>query len=58
MLNRLKPFLVGFAGAIAGAIVIGLIYTAYTDHERTTAMWNYINSAIAAQKAATPTGAK
>lgn len=55
-LTRLKMIGYGLLGAVMGAILLGLVYTAYVDHERTTGMWNYINQAIAAQNKATAAG--
>ena len=49
--SGLIPYLKGFAGAIVGVLVVLLIWTAYVDHERTTAMWIYTNQQIAAKQA-------
>ena len=49
-LTRLSPFLKGFVGALAALALVALVWMIYVDHQRTTAMWAFINQTVAAQQ--------
>ena len=50
-LTRLSPFLKGFIGALVAFALVALVWMVYVDHQRTTAMWAFINQTVAAQQA-------
>jgi hypothetical protein len=43
-----RPFLKGMAGSLVGGVLLLLAWTAYLDHARVNAMWNYLNARGAA----------
>lgn len=49
----LAPYLKGFVGALVGALVVAVLYVAWIDHQRITAVWNYVNAEVAAKAQAT-----
>ncbi len=50
-MQKLKMFAWGFLGAVVAALVLWLVTTLYTDHQRVNALWGLVQQANRQQQA-------